>query len=1260
MSRLRYFLTDYRTITALGLLLAGATLFLGVDGMKQVGFWLLVAGVVITLVWLLVWGIRRIRTRRAANKLDDMMRDQADTALAHAKPASRADTEVLREKMLEAVKAIKTSRLGQARGTAALYELPWYVIIGNPAAGKSTAVLNSGLQFPFEDSRSNVIHGIGGTRNCDWYFTTEGIVLDTAGRYTVSVEDRLDWLTFLDLLRANRPMAPINGVIIAASIAELTGSKPEFAIELAKNLRQRVQELTERLEVFAPVYVVFTKADLIAGFSEFFSTLDPAERENGWGATLPYETGGTADALVSFDTHFDILSDGLKEVALSQLGMRRGQESGPALLTLPLEFAAIKPALRTFIATLFEENPYQFKPVFRGFYFTSAIQEGASVHRASERISRQFDLGPAPAAEETPAPEDGSQDGFFLKGLFRKVVFADRQLVKQHSTPRRTRLRYVAFLGAAAVLALVLAGWTWSYTANRQFASNVTADLGKAVEVQQGRVDLKSRIEALLILQQRLEQLEQYREDKPLSLGLGLYQGARIEEKVRREYFNGMRQIMLQPVTERLEGFIGDFVANGKSSPAAEAPEGGTQEATDTLYQEASATSPDDGYAALKAYLMLGDRSRVEPSALSSELTRFWRNWLEANRGQMTREEMVRNAERLMTFYISQSSASDWPTIETRFALVDDSRNLLREIMKGKPAVERVYDDVKTRAATRFPTITVDYLVGQDVNKGAITGNYAISGAFSRAAWEGYIQDAIKEASNTQLSTTDWVLETSAATDLTIAGSPEHIAQELAGMYKTEYAREWRRFVDNVAIAEFPSFDVAVTRMDSLGDPRNSPLLKLMTQINENTIWDNPKAQSELMGKAREGITGWFERVIMRRNPTSIPVRLDPQTGRQEPVPAGPVGSEFAGFARLMAGRDGGASMLGSYFEALGGVRTRLNGIRTRGATEAGASKLMQDTLASGSELSEALKLVDEQMLDGIDDAQRQSLRSLLLRPLTQTYAALVGPTETELNHVWSAQVYQPFENGIGQRYPFTPGASVEAVQSDIEQVFGPNGNVAQFSKDTLGSLVTRRGNALEPARWANIGITLSPEFLAGYPTWVAPLGQVASSAGGSGGGAQQTFQIKPQPVSGLNEYTIEIDGQVLRYRNTPPQWQTFRWPGQGTPGVRVFSITASGQSVEFLNAPGNEGLSRLFDAADQRTIGDGHYQLTWQAAGSPAITIELQIIAAPVQSNSGGSSAGLTTNSMRGLRLPATVTPATPAPATQPSVGSPQPEVQR
>ena len=55
--------------------------------------------------------------------------------------------------MLAAIETIKTSKLGLKSGAAALYELPWYMIIGNPAAGKSSAILHSGLQFPFADGK---------------------------------------------------------------------------------------------------------------------------------------------------------------------------------------------------------------------------------------------------------------------------------------------------------------------------------------------------------------------------------------------------------------------------------------------------------------------------------------------------------------------------------------------------------------------------------------------------------------------------------------------------------------------------------------------------------------------------------------------------------------------------------------------------------------------------------------------------------------------------------------------------------------------------------------------------------------------------------------------------------------------------------------------------------------------------------------------------------------------------------------------------
>lgn len=1218
LSNFSYYLRDYRLWMVIGLIGAAGLAKYGEAEARQIGIWAAIVLAALLVIALIVWIIKRIMARRAARRVEAMVQGEADKAVANAQPSQRADTEALRKRMLDAVKQIKSSRMGMLKGKAALYELPWYVIIGNPAAGKSTAILNSGLQFPFEDNRSNVIQGIGGTRNCDWYFTTNGIVLDTAGRYSVSTEDRMEWLTFLGLLKKNRPRAPINGVIIAVSIAELSGSKPEFAMELAKNLRQRVQEVTEQLEVFAPVYVLFTKADLIAGFSEFFGNLDPGERENVWGATLPADVQQQGDALTAFDKHFDELADGIKEMSLTHMAMQRGREVSPGLLSLPLEFVGIKPALRTFIATLFEDNPYQFKPVFRGFYFSSALQEGRSVHHASERVGRQFGLQRGSNVDEAPS----GQTAFFLKDLFRKVIFADRDLVRQYASPHQNRLRYGVFLGAVGVLALGLGLWTWSYTTNAQLVANATKDLDQAVRVQKDRMDLKSRVDALLLLQDRMEQLDRYKKEGGITTSLGLYQGDAIREKLLREYNHGMQQVMLAPTVSNLENYLGQVVAErdklGQSNAGAAESE--------TLYQNASPTSTNDAYNALKTYLMLGNPKYVEGAHLSQQLTLFWRNWLEANRGQMSREEMVRAAEKLMTFYVAQAGKPGWPQVQNKVTLVTDSRQALSQVMKGQPAMERVFAQIKARAGARFGTVTVDGLVGEERNARLINGSYAISGAFSRKAWEDYVQDAIKEAANTQLSTTDWVLGTTEQSDLSLAGSPEHVSRELVTMYKQEYAREWGKFVAGLSVAEFNTFDEATARINRLGDASNSPLRTLLEKINEETIWDNPPAQAR-SSKSGKGFVVWFQRTILRKDPAAAAAA----------APVGPIGKAFEGIARLTMPRGDQPAVIAAYFDTLGKLRARLNAIKSQGDVGVGARKLMQDTFSNeGSELSVALALVDEQVLNGLDEKQREALRPLLLRPLTQTFAALVSPTEDEVNKTWKAQVYDPFKARIGQQYPFNLNSDVDAAASDIAAIFGASGSIATFNKDAMGALVLQRGPLLEARRWAGIGINLSSELVANYGNWVS---------GAGAGAAQDTtiFELLPSPATGAVEYTIEIDGQQLRYRNTPPQWTTMQYPNAGQiPGVKISAVTGDGRTVEVFNAPGSNGFKRLMSEGQYERLDDSS-RITWEGSGV-AVTVEMRVVR-----RAGTGSDG--SDWQRGLQLPERVAGGPPVAAAAPVV---------
>lgn len=1266
MQRILQILTKNHTFTLIGFLALAAFLFVGASALEIPAIWAAAVLGIALLSWAAARWVRRSHAKKSSQQLGDMLEQQASKPSPKADALKHNEVEAIRTRMLEAISTLKSSKLGLLSGSAALYELPWYMIIGHPAAGKSTAIANSGLKFPFADSNGKIVHGVGGTRNCDWFFTTDGILLDTAGRYSVHNEDREEWFGFLALLKKYRKKAPINGIIIAVSITELTGNRPDFGITLANDLRQRVQELTERLEIFAPVYVLFTKADLINGFNEFFIDTEREEKERVWGATLPYNLNNSnQDALAYFDDRFDELYDGLKEMSLASMAINRSVRMAPGVFTFPLEFSSIKGPLRAFIATLFEENPFQFKPIFRGFYFTSALQEGSSVCTSSERVAERFNLAYQPQDQSEAVPGHG----LFLLNLFQKVIFADKELVTQYASRNKTRLRYAIFFAATTLVGLSLGGWSWSYMSNQQLAANIQADLEMAIKLQDKQYNLQSRFEALEILQDRIEQLEKYRENRPISLGFGLYQGDLLERKLREEYFSGIREVMLKPVMANLETFLSEMNASAdKLMPSSRPPQFAdtakpaianitASTATASVnsavqpYENASPTNAEDGYNALKTYLMLGDRARAEPSHLNDQLTRFWRGWLESNRGAMPREQMIRSAERLISFHLSQISDPSWPLIEYNLSLVDQSRDNLRSVVRGMPARDRVYADVKARASTRFPAMTVARIVG-DEDKGLIVGSYAIPGTFTRDAWEKFIEDAFKEASNKTLQSADWVLKTTSNDDLTLEGSPEQIQKALVNQYKTEYASEWKKFIQGVSITELNGFEGAVAAMNRLGDPQTSPISKLIVTTYQETSWDNPSLANEGLQRAQSGITNWFKETILRQSPSQLNVNVNVNAAKAG-IPMGPIGKEFGGIAKLVVARDKNATLLQGYMGTLSKLRSRFNQLKNQGDTGPGAKQLMQQTLeGSGSELADALKYVDEQMLMGMTDAQKQAIRPILVRPLVQSFAVIIKPTESEMNKTWQAQVYEPFQKTLAGKYPFAPNSKIEANTAEIGLIFGAEGAIAKFVNTSMGPLIVRRGDALEPKTWANMGISLSPIVTNEFANWVAPLSAGGAAASPSAAEAQTMFQMRPLPAPGTLEYTVEIDGQQLRYRNTHSEWSNFVWPNpQGVPGARITAVTFNGQSVEVVNHPGRFGLERMINSSKRKRKAGGVFELTWTNA-NVAVSVDLKIISSPQVTGTPNGASTPQRTGFRGMKLPATIVggPGQPIAGTQPT----------
>ncbi len=96
--------------------------------------------------------------------------------------AAGSELETISGRFREALGTLKGRRFAGASGRRWLYQLPWYVMIGPPGSGKTTAIVNSGLSFPLADKFGRkAVGGVGGTRNCDWWFTDDAVLIDTAG-----------------------------------------------------------------------------------------------------------------------------------------------------------------------------------------------------------------------------------------------------------------------------------------------------------------------------------------------------------------------------------------------------------------------------------------------------------------------------------------------------------------------------------------------------------------------------------------------------------------------------------------------------------------------------------------------------------------------------------------------------------------------------------------------------------------------------------------------------------------------------------------------------------------------------------------------------------------------------------------------------------------------------------------------------------------------------------------------------------------------
>lgn len=474
-------------------------------------------------VLFLAWGLMMVFVGwRAGARQQSDVRQEVQAPALHDKQIDEELGE-LRIRFKSALNRLRTSGLYRGRR-----ELPWYLLIGPHASGKTRLLERSGLEFALNTFDSELT----ATQSCDWYFAENGVLLDTAGRYLSQSNAPVDasaWRTLLGLLRKRRRNRPLDGVIVTVPVQLLLGNDSEALRALAKLVRSRLHEARKWLHVDLPIFLVLSKADEQPGFGAFFDQLTHDERDQVFGASLNAVAGVSEAAAVRGE--FEALLQRLN----SQVIMRMHQERDPlrrgSILDFAQQLGVIGEGLCQFVRTVFDGSDHERVGQLRGFFFTSATDAGA----------------------------DGGQ-ARFIHHVFSRVIFSEAGLVELDKRERQRLFwgQRALYLGALGALSLFGSWWAASFMANHERLDNLRS-LGHTWTQQRSTLAEGDQWLAVLELLDTsyaaIQLFPDARDASYLERG-GLYQAAAVNPLIRSTYERELEIHLLPRIATVMEGQI--------------------------------------------------------------------------------------------------------------------------------------------------------------------------------------------------------------------------------------------------------------------------------------------------------------------------------------------------------------------------------------------------------------------------------------------------------------------------------------------------------------------------------------------------------------------------------------------------------------------------------------------------------------------------------------------------------------------------------
>src|SRR5262245_39946166 len=341
--------------------------------------------------------------------------------------------------------AVQQMRPGDPKG---IYAVPFYLVIGEPGAGRSTALRAMNLTWPNGDGTLRT----GLPQQYSTYWMAQEAIFIEPQRQIVGPERDAPALGMLcsELVLA-RPREALDGILLVLSVAEFCDLDESGLEKYGATLRKYLVEIGRALNADVPVYMVVTRYDVLWGFADVFQWNKDRAREDPWGFLLPGDVL-TSDAKDKMNEELAGLAARIEAFCLAKLSSEDPPDQRARGYQHLVESRIVMDKLKSILQILGAANAYERAPWLRALTVGSATPGHGDKLRAG--VMRFYSMGYAPPTF-VPPPRPG---GLPMHQYMQVIVLPDKDLVPTRTRWRDDKLLMIAFIvgGALFLVGMVL------------------------------------------------------------------------------------------------------------------------------------------------------------------------------------------------------------------------------------------------------------------------------------------------------------------------------------------------------------------------------------------------------------------------------------------------------------------------------------------------------------------------------------------------------------------------------------------------------------------------------------------------------------------------------------------------------------------------------------------------------------------------------------------------------------------------------------